>query len=187
MSISLYKPNSKNSGCAFKFSIGTNKSKEPTIYINAIQQHSWDSTKKIGSFSGNASDPEKKISLKFNESEVGAIIHAFETRTEYSTFHSFDDNKTSIKCIPWDKETKSQGKTTIVPAFGINITRNGNQTFRIPIEPGEIKSIISFFNYFFSKLHDFRFKKEQEIIAKSQQNKTEETSQETNQESPVPF
>ena len=74
MSISLYKPNSKNAGCAFNFKIGVNRNKEPVVYVSAIQQYSWDDKKKSGNFSGNKDDPEKNINLKFSEFEIGGII-----------------------------------------------------------------------------------------------------------------
>ena len=160
MSISLYKPNSKNTGCAFNFSIGQNKNKEPVVYVNAIQQYSWDEKNRSGSFSNNASDPDKKISLKFTEFEIGGIISAFNNRNEYSSFHSFEDNKTSIKFAPWDKKTKvkvgDQEKYVVLPAFGVTFTRNGNQTFRIPIEPGEVENLKEFFKHYLSNLYDHR-------------------------------
>lgn len=160
MSLTLYKPNSKNSGCAFSFRIGVNKKFEPTPYVSAIQQFSWDSAKKIGSFSGNRENPDKNINVKFNEFEVGGMISAFKNRNEYSTFHSFEDNKTSIKFTPWDKQVKIQDKTVSVPAFGVVFTRNGNQTFRIPLEPGEVEALTEFFKFFLSELYKHRRKEE---------------------------
>ena len=97
MSLTLYKPNSKNSGCAFSFRIGVNKKYEPTLYVSAIQQFSWDASKRSGSFSGNRDNPDKNINIKFNEFEAGGMLSAFANRNEYSTFHSFEENKTSIK------------------------------------------------------------------------------------------
>ena len=97
MSLTLYKPNSKNSGCAFSFRIGVNKKYEPTLYVSAIQQFSWDASKRSGSFSGNRDNPDKNINIKFNEFECGAIISCIKNRFEYNTFHKFEDNKTTIK------------------------------------------------------------------------------------------
>lgn len=160
MSISLYKPNSKNTGCAFNFSIGNNRNKEPVVYVNAIQQFSWDDNKKTGNFSGNASDPDKKINLKFTEFEIGGVISAFKNRNEFSSFHAFEENKTSIKCIPWDKKTKvkdgDKDKWITLPAFGITFTRNGSQVFRIPIEPGEVENLIEFFKFYLKYLYEHR-------------------------------
>ena len=75
MQYNLYKPNTKNTGCAFSFKIIT-KDKEgnpskPTFLIQAIKQASWDSNKRTGSFSANAKDPEKNIYCKINENEAG--------------------------------------------------------------------------------------------------------------------
>ncbi len=166
MSLSLYKPNSKNEGSAFNFTIGTNKKKEPVVYVNAIQQFSWNDKTKTANFSGNASDPDKKINLKFTEFEIGGIISAFKNRNEYSSFHAYEDNKTSIKFVPWDKKSKiKKGNEEVwvtLPAFGITLTRNGTQTFRVPLEPGEVENLIEFFRYFLGVLYEHR-KKEEEI------------------------
>lgn len=176
MSISLYKPNSKNTGCAFNFSIGQNKKKEPVVYVNAIQQYSWDDKKKTASFSGNSSDPDKKINLKFTEFEIGGVISAFKHRNEYSSFHAYEDNKTSIKFVPWDKKTKvkngDEEKWIILPAFGITFTRNGSQTFRIPLEPGEVENLIEYFRYYLNCLYDHRKIEESKRMQEYKSNKS---------------
>mgnify|MGYP001465894750 CR=1 FL=1 len=152
MSLQIYKPNKSNSGFAFSFYIGEDrKNKMPILFLNAIAQHSWDSSKRIGSFSGNKENPDKNLSIKFNEFEVGAIISAIDNRFEWSTYHSFEENKTQIRLSPWDKEikvskinpkTKEAYETTqVLPAFGLVVTRNGNQTFRIALEPGEAQCL----------------------------------------------
>ena len=64
MIVQYYKPNSKNTGCAFSFDIGANKkNQEPCVYVRAIKQHSWDASKRTGSFSANAKNPDKSISI----------------------------------------------------------------------------------------------------------------------------
>jgi len=152
MSIQIYKPNKNNNGFAFSFYMGENqRDGSPSLFINAIAQHSWDDKKRIGSFSGSKSDTDKNISIKFNEFECGAIISAIENRYEWNTYHAYEDNKTQIKLSPWDKlitNTKVNQKTketyeekVKLPAFGLVITRNGNQVFKIPIEPGEAQCI----------------------------------------------
>lgn len=152
MSLQIYKPNKSNSGFAFSFYIGEDrKNKMPILFLNAIAQHSWDSSKRIGSFSGNKENPDKNLSIKFNEFEVGSIISAIDNRFEWSTYHSFEDNKTQIRFSPWDKEIKvskinQKTKETyeekqMLPAFGLTVIRNGNQTFRIALEPGEAQCL----------------------------------------------
>lgn len=148
MSIQIYKPNKNNNGFAFNFSMGfERKNKEPVLYVSAIAQHSWDDKRRVGSFSANKDDPTKNLNLKFNEFECGSIIDALERRYEYSTFHKFEENKTTIKFSPWDKTAKSskfnpaskkyEDYEFISPCFGLSITKNGNNTFKIPLEPGE--------------------------------------------------
>ena len=178
MSLTLYKPNSKNLGCAFSFRAGINKNKEPTIYVSAIQQFSWDSSKKTGNFSGNRDNPDKNINIKFNEFEIGGILSAFKNRHEYSTFHAFDDNKTSIKLTPWDKPNKNGGT---LPAFGIVLSRNGNQVFKLPLEPGEVEAVSHFFKSFFSDL--FSHRKREEIKAR----KNSKEKQENKNSEDAPF
>tara|TARA_B100002019_G_scaffold293175_1_gene319158 strand:- start:19448 stop:19996 length:549 start_codon:yes stop_codon:yes gene_type:complete len=152
MSLQIYKPNKNNSGFAFSFYMGEDrKTKMPILFLNAIAQHSWDSSKRLGSFSGNKDNPDKNLSIKFNEFEVGSIMSAIRNRFEWSTYHSFEDNKTQIRLSPWDKEIKvskinqktkeAYEETQKIPAFGLVVTRNGNQTFRIALEPGEAESL----------------------------------------------
>tara|TARA_B000000557_G_scaffold229781_1_gene202141 strand:- start:353 stop:955 length:603 start_codon:yes stop_codon:yes gene_type:complete len=171
MSISLYKPNSKNTGCGFSFQGGLdNKTKETTLYIKAIKQHSWDSNKKQGYFSKNAKDPDKNIIVKFNEFECGEIISAIKNRREYSTFHSFGEDKTIIKISPWDKKSKKsfknpdtdswEEKWVTIPAFSISFTRNGNQTFGVGIEPGEAECICQYLSFILNKIFENRFEKD---------------------------
>lgn len=150
MSIQIYKPNKTNTGFAFSFYAMQN-SNNCSLFINAIAQHSWDASKKIGSFSGSKNDPDKNISIKFNEFECGSIISAIDNRYEWNTYHAYEENKTQIKLSPWDKvttNTKLNSKTkesyeekVTLPAFGLVITRNGNQVFKIPVEPGEAQCI----------------------------------------------
>ena len=174
MNIAIYKPNNKNSGFAFNFQVGTGKGGEPVLYVTAIAQHSWDSKKRIGSFSENRKDPEKTVSIKFNEFECGEILSCLKNRYVYETFHAFDDNKTIIRFTPWDKEVKTthleKDKKTSelsqkVPAFGLVVTRNGNQTFRLPLSPGECEGLISLIAFLLNKIYLFREQKAAQFSA----------------------
>lgn len=189
MSLSLYKPNSKNTGCAFNFSIGNDKKKEPVVYVNAIQQYSWDEKTKTGNFSGNAGDPDKRINLKFTEFEIGGFISAFLKRHEFSSYHAYEDNKTTIKCVPWDKKSKVKDDWVTLPAFGITFTRNGNQSFRIPLEPGEVENLNEFFRFYLNTLYSHRraqdLEKAKEYQAKNKkQSAKESTATEAAEEAP---
>ena len=75
MSIQIYKPNKSNNGFAFNFSMGIDKrSSEPVLFVSAIAQHSWDSKKRIGSFSENKNNPEKNIATLLQHYKVGNSV-----------------------------------------------------------------------------------------------------------------
>ncbi len=179
MSISIYKPNAKNTGAGFSFQMGIDsKTKDPTLFVKSILQHSWDATKKQGYFKDNLDNPDKNIIVKFNEFEMGHIIHAFRTRMDYSTFHAFGDDKTSIKFAPWDKKSKKsvkdaegnwQEKWITVPAFGIQFTRNGNQTFQISLEPGEAEVVMEYLSFILKEIFSCRAQRQAKEIKKSQE------------------
>ena len=156
MNLQIYKPNSKNAGCAISFQISQKEGQETQFYVNMIAQHSWNDQKKTGSFSESRNDPSKNASLKFNEFELGEIINAIQQKTGYFTFHNSESNKTSIKFSPFEK-TKGQGDNAVkYMAFGLSITRNGSDSFKIPLEPGECIRLISFINKYYSILDDAR-------------------------------
>lgn len=158
MNLAIYKPNSKNTGNAFNFQI-SNKG-EVTFYVNAIQQHSWNDKTRTGSFVKNRENPDKNISFKLNEFELGEMLAAFTNRYPWDTFHSFNENKTIIKLAPWDKQrkikTKDGEQSVTVPAFGFSVTRNGNQNFRLPLEPGEVETLKALIEKYFVTLFESR-------------------------------
>ena len=74
MSLQIYKPNAKNAGCACSFRFGVDiKNQEPVVFINAIQQHSWDNNNKIGSFSENRNNPDKSLTVKLTKLNVVSL------------------------------------------------------------------------------------------------------------------
>jgi hypothetical protein len=185
MSLSLYKPNAKNAGCGFSFQPGLDaKTRDPAFYVKAIKQHSWDSSKKRGYFQGNVGKTDKNIIVKFNEYELGSFIHAFKTRTEYNTFHTFKDDKTIIKLAPWDKKAKKSVKNEgtgqwedqwfTVDAFSLSLTRNGNQQFGIGVEPGEAEVISELMKFSLSNLFKVRLNKQIENVREEFKSKEED-------------
>jgi len=140
--IGIYRPNSKNSGCACSFYFGN----DGNVYINAIQQYSWDNNKKIGSFSENSKNSDKSISVKLSIFECGGLIHAIDSYEEYSMFHSYKDDKTQISFKPWVKNDPKNTK-----AFGLSIVRNSSDKFRIPIEYSDAVVIKQFLIFCLNK------------------------------------
>jgi hypothetical protein len=178
MSISIYKPNSKNSGSGFSFQIGISKVQEPAMFAKSILQSNWDSKKKQGSFKENLDNPDKNITVKFSEYEVGHIIHAMRTRCTYTTYHSYESDRTNIKFMPWEKKAKKSIKNedgewvdqwVQVPAFSVSFTRNGNQNFVIGLEPGETETVVEFLKFFLKTLFSHRFDKQIMEIKKAKE------------------
>jgi hypothetical protein len=148
--IHLYKPNSRNSGCAFGFRMGVSgKSKEPRVYVNAIMQHSWNEKTRNGSFAENAKNPEKTAIIKLNEFELGGIINAIENYTEYKGFHSYGENKTAISFKPYAKQDGSK-------AFSFSIVKNSALKFGVGIEMGEAYVIREFLKEALLQIFNFR-------------------------------
>ena len=162
MIVQYYKPNSKNTGCAFSFDIGSNqKNNEPCIYIRAIKQFSWNNERRTGSFSENSKNPEKSVSLKINEIEAGGFINAIENYCDFSAFHSFQDNKTSISFKPYSKKDGTK-------AFSFGITRNSANKFSIGVEISEAYGLLEFLKVFLQELYLYRLQKTKEYKASQQ-------------------
>tara|TARA_A100001201_G_scaffold134665_1_gene122424 strand:+ start:531 stop:1019 length:489 start_codon:yes stop_codon:yes gene_type:complete len=162
MIVQYYKPNSKNTGCAFSFDIGSNqKNNEPCIYIRAIKQFSWNNERRTGSFSENSKNPDKSISLKINEIEAGGFINAIENYCDFSAFHSFQDNKTSISFKPYTKKDGTK-------AFSFGITRNSANKFGIGVEMSEAYGLLEFLKVFLQELYLYRLQKTKEYKASQQ-------------------
>ena len=153
MIVQYYKPNSSNKGCAFSFDIGANnKNQEPCVYIRAVKQYSWNDKTRTGWFSENAKDPDKSISIKLNENEIGGFIHAVEKYTEFSAFHSYEDNKTSISFKPYQKKDGT-------PAFSFGVTRNSANKFGIGVEMSEAYNLLEFCKFYLQELYIHRLTK----------------------------
>ena len=148
--INFYKPNSKNTGNAFGFRLGIQgKNEEPCLYMTAVKQHSWDSKKKSGSFSANAKNPEKSVSIKINEAELGGFICAIENYEKFSAFHSFDDNKTAISLAPYTKQDGTK-------AFSFSVSRNSANKFGIGLEMSEAYLLVEYFKFILNKIFTYR-------------------------------
>jgi len=189
MNLQIYKPNPKNQGCAISFQISQKPNSEPQFYVNCIAQHSWNDQTKTGSFAESRNNPSKTIAIKFNEFELGEMVNAFQQKTSYSAFHSSESNKTQIKLAPYEK-TKGTGEYAVkYTAFGLSFTRNGADTFKVPLEPGEAIRLIAFINKFYSVLDDSRklpAKSEQSAPAAKREAAPQEVAPKPKKPEPVP-
>lgn len=148
----IYKPNPSNAGCAFSFKIietdkEGNKVK-PFVIVQSIKQASWDNQKKKGSFSANAKNPEKNIYFKLNENEVGGVLHAIENYTDFSAYHTYNDDKTQISFKPYTKKNGDK-------AFSLSVIKNTTLKFGLGIELGEARTLKGLFDLFLFKYFNY--------------------------------
>ena len=145
MKYTLYKPNSKNTGAVFTFDSVNDKQGKPVLFISMIQQYSWNENTKNGSFKENAKNPEKSATIKLTDGEAGEILSSLSSRIPFVAFHRKEDSTTIIKFSPWDKDRKikerQEEQVYKTPAWGLSVSKNSAQTFKLPIEAGEAEVI----------------------------------------------
>ena len=173
------------------FSIGNSKDGSPSLYISAVLQSSWNDKTKTGSFAGNAKDPNKSGNFKMNSSEAGEIISSIKNRIPVVFFHKYNDDTTIIKLTPWDKERKiksQNGEETFkIPAFGLSITKNSSQNFKIALEPGETEILMVLLSDFIKQDLQFQKTKPQQEQQETQNQTKNKAQQNDPFEDDAPF
>lgn len=129
--ISIYKPNSKNTGHAAHFSFN---SEEKCLFVNIIKQSSWNPQTKNGSFKQDSKDPTKSISAKFNAIELGKFINAFERRVPVSLYHQSENGSSKIYLAP-KVANNTDGSTSHY--FNFTISKGQDLNFFISFDEGE--------------------------------------------------
>jgi hypothetical protein len=196
MKYQIYKPNSKNTGCAMSFSVGTSKDGAPALFISAVLQSGWNDSTKKGSFSGNSKDPNKSGNFKMNANEAGEMLSSLRSRIPVVFFHKFNENTTIIKFTPWDKDRQikeqSGDKTYVSPAFGLSISKNSSSHFKLALEAGETEVLSELLKQFIRWDLEFEANKgeqnsEQEEAKPVAKNPSTKTLAEDDEISDVPF
>ena len=93
--IQFYKANAKVSGTACSFSVNP---KDKSVYASLIKQKSWDANSKTGRF-----DTENKCITKLSVMELGAIINAIETKSDWSAYHGTQTRATKMNFSPYSQ------------------------------------------------------------------------------------
>ena len=112
--IQIYKPTPRNTGTACSFSFNN---LDGNFYLNLIKQASWNEQKKIGSFSENAQNPEKKVVVKLSKIEACGILDALENNRTVDFFHNSENQKLGIKFSPYIRDDKQVG-------YSLNVIKN---------------------------------------------------------------
>ena len=145
MKFTLYKPNAKNTGSAFTFDCTKDRNGNPVLFVSMILQYGWNDERKTGSFKENAKNPDKSTTIKLTDIEAGEFISSIKTRIPFIGFHKTEEKTTIIKFTPWDKnriiKNKDGQETFKSPAWGLTVTKNSSQFFKLPIEAGEAECL----------------------------------------------
>jgi hypothetical protein len=112
--IQIYKPTPRVTGTACSFSFNN---LDGNFYLNLIKQASWNDQKKIGSFSENAQNPDKKVVVKLSKIEVCGILDALDNNRTADFFHNSENQKLGIKFSPYIREDKQIG-------YSLNVIKN---------------------------------------------------------------
>lgn len=105
MRVQFYKPNAKVTGSACSFWT----SEDGSIMSSMIKQDSWDDSRKRGSFSKNKDNPNKKVIIKLNATEAGAIVDALESGRKWSGYHQSKNQITKINFGPYERNGEQVG------------------------------------------------------------------------------
>jgi len=133
--IQFYKANAKVSGTACSFSVNP---KDKSVYASLIKQKSWDANSKTGRF-----DTENKCITKLNVMELGAIINAIETKSDWSAYHGTQTRATKMNFSPY-----SQGDNH---GYNFRVTADSKEdsekkaTFSMGFRYGEAEALKQYF------------------------------------------
>lgn len=160
MPLTLFKPNSKNTGSLCKFNFGPAKKGgdtkgELSLYVSIIQQATWNAGTKSGTFKENAKNPDKTISIKMSEFEVGGFINSIKRRVELKGYHTHASKAGQVQF----SFTPSINQTTnLFQGFAFSVLRNGKDKFYVPIAAGEAENLTVFLDLGLKNLYTNRFK-----------------------------
>jgi len=131
-----------------------------------IKQASWDGNAKKGSFAKNKDNPNKRVIIKLNPTEVGGLIDSIETNREFSNYHTSQNQTLQIKFAPYLRNGEQIGYSFSV--FKQDKQDSGNKvSYVIGFTYPEARYLKEFLIYVLRKI----FEKENEKHQKQQKEK----------------
>ena len=133
--IQFYKANPKVTGTACSFSVNP---KDKSVYASLIKQKSWVDKSKTGRF-----DADNKCITKLNIMELGALVNAIDTKTDWSAYHGTQPRATKMNFAPY-----SQGGNE---GFNFRVTADSKEdsekkaTFSMGFRYGEAEALKQYF------------------------------------------
>ena len=133
--IQFYKANPKVSGTACSFSVNP---KDKSVYASLIKQKSWDDRSKTGRF-----DADSKCITKLNVMELGAIINAIDTKSDWSAYHGTQTRATKMNFSPYS-QGGNEGYNFRVTADSKEDSEN-KATYSMGFRYGEAEALKQYF------------------------------------------
>lgn len=179
--LTLFKPNSKNTGCLGNFDIAFETDEKLgyngkiLLFLKLANQSSWNQQSRTGSFGASFQDPNKNAKIMFGEFEIGGIINALKHQVEFKGFHTSQSGKTSFTLKPY---LDSSGNA-IGMSFGV---LKGNFKASLSISFAEAENVIAFLDTGLKTLYSNRIKHSATQRAEYQKSQNERPTQQRNQQ-----
>ena len=106
MSLQFYKPNPKGTGTACSF---WRNPKDNTFWVSLIKQDGWNTKTRTGSFSKNKDNPQKRVIVKLNDTELCGFIDAINRNADHSGYHDSQKQIVKFKFCPYLKNEEQLG------------------------------------------------------------------------------
>lgn len=122
--IQIYRPSKNNNGFAASFQYQPNdKHGNDCLFAQVIKQHSWNPETQTGSFKESMEDPTKKVSVKLEFTEIGAILDCLDRNRPLKTVHDNGQGTKSINFAPW----MSADEKPVLRGFSFAVTINDKE------------------------------------------------------------
>lgn len=123
--IKYFKPNPKNTGSACSFWLSP---KDNRFYACLIKQDSWNAAKRTGSFAQNVNNLQKKVIIKFSNSEIGGILDSIDNKRSFTGYHDGATTQfsTSFKFEPYVKDGNQVGHSFMITKSSKEDSTNKN-------------------------------------------------------------
>tara|TARA_R110000751_G_scaffold260477_5_gene359843 strand:+ start:507 stop:1052 length:546 start_codon:yes stop_codon:yes gene_type:complete len=158
--IQFYKANAKVSGTACSFSVNP---KDKSVYASLIKQKSWDDKTKTGRF-----DADNKCITKLSTMELGALINAIETKTDWSAYHGTQTRATKMNFSPYS-QGGNEGYNFRVTADSKEDSEN-KSTFSMGFRYGEAEVLKRYFIFSMSAIFQASFDEVQASLSGGKKN-----------------
>jgi lysyl-tRNA synthetase class I len=147
----IYHPSPSVKGFAASFWYSD---RDDAVFATLIKQSGWDSNTQNGTFKESLKDPNKHINIKFNFTEVAAILDCIDRNRPFTTVHDSEKSSKSINFVPYIPKSKNPEEKSVQSGFSFSITvtdkeNNSKNSFYIALKYHEAREVREFLIFFF--------------------------------------